>query len=86
MLVFFESQLEDHLGPFISGEKLTIADFCLFAIQKNVWNNPIFGELFKDILDQYECVQHYLKTIEKEVPMVAEDDQRGGSDEKANAS
>ena len=32
MLVFFESQLEDHLGPFISGEKLTLADFCLFAI------------------------------------------------------
>ena len=86
MLVFFESQLEDHLGPFIAGEKLTIADFCVFAIQKNVWKNPAFEGIFSEFLDEYECVEHYLKTIEKEVPMVALDDQKGGSEEKASVN
>ena len=76
-LKFFESQLEDHLGPFISGEKLTIADFCLFAIKRNVWNNPMYGGAFDSIINEHECVQHYLKTIEKEVPMVPEEDSKG---------
>ena len=36
-LAYFEMQLKNHLGPFIAGERLTIADFCVFAIQKNIW-------------------------------------------------
>ena len=85
-LKFFESQLEDHLGPFISGEKLTIADFCLFAIKRNVWSNPMYAGVFDSIINEHECVQHYLKTIEKEVPMVPEEDGKGQIDDKVNQS
>lgn len=49
-LAFFEKQLKDHLGPFIAGEKLTVADFCVFAMQKNIWNNPAFGDQFFQLL------------------------------------
>ena len=58
----------------------------MFAIQKNVWKNPAFEGIFSEFLDEYECVEHYLKTIEKEVPMVALDDQKGGSEEKASVN
>ena len=44
----------------------------------------MYGSLFEPIIEEHECVQHYLKTIEKEVPMVPEDESKGGVDDSAS--
>ena len=83
-LAYFEKQLSDHLGPFIAGEKLTIADFCVFALRKNLYQNPAFGDIFSQLLKQFECVEHYLRETDKEIPIVVEEDLKGGVEGRAN--
>ena len=59
--------MEDHLGPYIAGENVTIADFCIVAMNKNIWSNPQFEYAFTPLLDDYPGVSDYLGRIKKEV-------------------
>ena len=63
----FEDQMEDHLGPHIAGENITIADFCIVAMIKSIWRNPKLEYAFTPILEDYPGVSDYLGRIQKEV-------------------
>ena len=53
-------------------------------MQKNIWNNPAFGDHFAQLLKEFECVEHYLREVEKEIPVVVEEDLKGGIEGRAN--
>ena len=55
MLQLIEKQLDDLGGPYIVGEKLTIADFCCAAAFFNIWCNPAgpLKEVFGQVVARY---------------------------------
>ena len=63
MLKLIEKQLTDLGGPYVSGEKLTIADCCCAAAFFNIWCNPA-GPL-KDVFAR--LVAKYPKSMEYKV-------------------
>ena len=64
-LNFMEKQLVECGGPYIAGNKLTIADCAMVATLANIWENPAgpFTERFKPVLANYPKVQAYNKTL-----------------------
>ena len=60
-LKFLENQLTQDGGPYIAGEKLTIADCAAVALLANVWENPAgpWTAKFEPVLKGFPAVQAY---------------------------
>ena len=60
-LKFLENQLTQDGGPYIAGDKLTIADCAAVALLANIWENPAgpWTQKFVPVLKQFPAVQAY---------------------------
>ena len=67
MLKVMEKQLDDLGGPYISGAKLTIADFCCAAAFFNIWCNPAgpLKDIFAQVVAKYPKSMAYKVKLEE---------------------
>ena len=56
-----ENQLTQDGGPYIAGDKLTIADCAAVALLANIWENPAgpWTAKFEPVLKGFPAVQAY---------------------------